>query len=70
MGILAATIIHGEFNSKGLRLKKPSKLMKTEDILSRSPIIKIHEYISSLARKFTKMVLKPLKELRFPYTLP
>ena len=69
MGILSATVGNGKFNTE-VRLKRPSKLVKIEDLMSKSPAISIRDYIAPERSKFTALKLKPMVELMSPYVLP
>ena len=70
MGILASTVINGNFNLTRIKMKRPSKLMKVEYIMSKSPAIHIENYIPVTDRQFAKIKLKPMMELMFPDILP
>ena len=65
MRIIAATVGAGHFNTE-VKLKRPQKLLKTEDILSKSPAVSIKQYVFPEEAYFGKLKLKPLIELSFP----
>ena len=70
MGILASTVGSGDFNVTGLKLRRPTKLLKVVDVMSNSIGVCIRDYVPPSERLFSRLKLKPLAELNFPYVLP
>ena len=59
MGIIAATSKNANVNILKAKLRRPTKLLKVEDYMSKSPAIPIREYIPFDYDNFAKLKFKP-----------
>ena len=75
MGIIAATVNNRANVIKEIKLKRPDKLLKTDELLLKATDVPITAYDSPLKQnyplnKIDDILFKPRKELLNPYVLP
>ena len=70
MGIIASTVTKSQSIAKELRIKRPDKLLKIEDLSSKATEVHITAYDFPQNRKFDSISFRPSLELLFPCVLP
>lgn len=70
MGIIAATIKSREDIIEEIKVKKPGKLLKADEVASLGNQIPIMQYMLPSESKFVSVILRPKIELLMPYVMP
>ena len=70
IGIIDSTFCKGNFKITEAKIKRPSRLIKVEELLSISEAVQIRDYIPPAKSEFQAIKMKPIIELLFPYVLP